>query len=207
MEVQQPVQYPVQNDPYKFIMEPPKPPRAAKFSFRNIGGNSFMVKLVLLIGGAVILMIISAIVINIFFSNKTNIEDVVGIVQTENEIARVAAQGTKAVTVPVQNAAVTTQLTLTTQQQAWTAFLAKQGRKISPKELVLKKDANTDKQLTQARATSTYDLTLTQLLRTQLEAYKGLLKNAYDNASNKQEKVLLESHYKQTNLLLEQLPT
>ena len=182
-------------------MEPPKKPKPT-----GLANNPFLMKLILIAGGAVAVLIICAIVVNMLFAPKTNIADIVTITQTEQEIVRVAAQGSSGTDASTRDAAITTQLTVTTQQQIWLNFLAKHKKKVPLKELSLKKNVTTDAQLTQAKATSTFDGTYKTLMRNQLEAYNILLKDASDNAGEAQEKATLLAHYNQVQLLLQQLP-
>jgi len=204
---QTPPQYPQPygptDDPYRFIMEPPKKPKAAG---RGIGGNPFIIKLLFIIGAAMVLMFAAGIAVNFFFSKKTNIQDIVTITQVEQELVRVGSQGTNAADQSIKNASVTTSATLTTQQQQWITFLAQRNRKVPPKELVLKKSAATDQRLNQAQQTSTFDLVFAQIMRAQLQSYAALLKTASNNASNKDEKILLAQQYDDVQLLLEQWP-
>ncbi|HUC89700.1 MAG TPA: hypothetical protein VMR45_02775 [Patescibacteria group bacterium] len=200
-----PPSYTPPNNPYQFIMEPPKKVKRRGLP-GGISNNPLLMKLILILGGAIIVLIIAAIIVNVFFSAKTNISDLVTVVQTENEIARVASQGTRGTDPQVQNSGITTQLTLITQQQSWLNFLTNHGRKVAPKEQALKKNTDTDAQLTQAQETSTFDSTFAQILRTQLDAYSSELQDAYQNATNNQEKILLNAHYKQAQMLIQQLP-
>jgi hypothetical protein len=185
-------------------MEPPKKPPKPRLP--GIGGNPFLMKIVFFLGGGVVVMIIVAVVVNMMFGSKTNIQDIVDIATVEQEIVRISAKGDNATTQHVKNAAINTQASVVTQQQEWIKFLAKHGRKVDAKQLVLKKDPKTDVRLTQAQATSTYDVTLTQIMRTQLEAYAKQLKTAYTNATGTEEKKTLQKDYDAVVLLLEQWP-
>lgn len=191
------------NDPYRFIMEPPKP---QKPKGTGLGGNPFIMKNVFFLGAGVIVMIAVAIVVNIFFGNKTNFQDIIDIAATEQELIRVSGKGVNASDQSIKNAAITTQATITTEQQEWTTYLAKLGKKATPQQLALKKKAGTDTQLTQAQATSTFDLKFSQIMRSELQAYASQLKVTYSKATGKQEKALLEKHYAHVVLLLEQWP-
>jgi hypothetical protein len=200
---QQPGSYPpADNNPYQFIMEPPK-------KQKPVGGltnNPFIMKLIMLVGGAVVLLIVGAIVLNVFFAPKTNVEDIVGITQSEQEIIRIATQGSSAAETSTRNAAISTQLAVTTQQQVWLNYLAQHKRKVPLKELGLKKNTTTDSQLAQARATSTFDGTFRTIMRSQLEAYSILLKDTADNAPEGQQKTTLTTQYNHVQLLLQQIP-
>jgi len=196
---------PADNNPYQFIMEPPEKQRP-NGGMLSPGSNPFIMKLILLAGGTVVVLIVLAVLINIFFAPKTNLDDIVGITQSEQELIRVAALGQSASVSPLKDAAITTQLSVTSQQQAWLTFLAQHKRKVPAKELNLKKNPTTDTQFTQAKATSTFDGTFKNVLRSQLEAYSIQLKDAADNAASTAEKSTLLTHYDQVQLLLQQLP-
>jgi hypothetical protein len=191
------------DDPYRFIMESPKKnkPKAP-----SIGGNQFLTKIVFFLGAGVILMIAVGVGVNLLFGSKTNTQDIIDIAATEQELIRVATKGSNAADQSVKNAAINTQATVTTEQQEWITYLAKLGKKATPKQLALKKNATTDTQLTQAQATSTFDLKLSQVMRSELQDYAAQLKTAYGRATGKQEKTLLEKHYTHVVLLLEQWP-
>jgi len=191
------------NNPYQFIMEPPKKQRLPSV---GISGNPFIMKLLLIVGGGVAVLIAIALLVNIFFAPKTNLDDLVSITETEQEIIRVAGLGQVASDTSVKDAAISAKLAVTTQQQAWLTFLAQNGKKVNATELNTKKNATTDTQLTQAKATSSFDGTFKTILRTQLEAYGVMLKDASDNASDSKEKTMLQAHYSQVQLLLQQLP-
>lgn len=189
---------------YDFIMSASKPPKAP------IGGgitkDPLIMKLLLIIGGAVGFMIIAAVGVNLFLSSKTNLDDLVAIAQTEQEVVRVSVEGKNANSQPIKNAAMSTQLSVKSQQQAWLTFLQKYRRKVKAEELALKKSTKTDQQLTAAQQTSTFDTTYTTVMRSQLDAYAAQLKQAYSGATNKQERTLLNSQYQGVQLLLKQWP-
>lgn len=190
------------NNPYQFIMEPPKKQKPSG----GLSGNPFITKLLFIIGAAVVVLIGGAIVVNMLFAPKTNINDLVTITQTEQEIIRIATQGSSGSDSSTRDAAISTQLAVTTQQQVWLNYLAQHKRKVPLKELNFKKNAATDAQLAQAKATSTFDGTFKTILRNQLEAYNVMLKDAADNAGDTKEKATLNSQYGQVQLLLVQLP-
>ncbi len=192
---------------YDFIMAP-KNSKKPQGPLKNVSSNAFIMKLVFIVGSVVLLMITTAIFINIFFGNKTNLDDIVAITQTENELVRVASQGVRANSDDVRNASTNTRLSITTQQAQWLDFLNTRGTKLDNKALALKKDLTTDQKLQAATASTTFDSTFTVIMRTQLTAYAAQLKEAYTNASasNKTERALLNNDYKQIVLLMQQWP-
>jgi hypothetical protein len=172
-----------------------------------VGGNSsFIIKIVSLVGGAVVLMIVIAVAVNIFFGDKTNYGTIISIAQTEHEITRLSTLSKASSDQLVINAAANTGLSIDSQEQAWMTFLKNHRQKVDDKVLLLKKDPTTDKKLQTAQTTSTFDVTYVQVMRQQLEAYGNQLKAAYKGATNQQERSLMSSQYDGVQLLLKQWP-
>ena len=193
---------------YDFIMNPSKQPKPGKSGgLGSIGNNKFIMMIIFIVGAAVVLMIVVAVVINIFFGNKTNLVDLVTIAQTEQELIRVSAKGKQANDQVIKNASMSTFLVLETQKKEWLAFLIKYGEEVDDKRLNAKKDLTTDRKLTNAAQTSTFDSTYSLLMRSQLEAYGASLQEAHSHATSKTERALLSKHYQQVELLLKQWPS
>ena len=191
-------------DPYQFIMEPPKKQKMSGPG--KLAGNPFIMKLLFIVGGAVVIMFTLGIVVNIFFGGRTSVEEIVTITQTQQEIVRMSGENTKASDQTIKNAAVSAQLALTSQQTDWLAYLAKNGRGVDAKELALKRNAAIDQQLTQAQQTSTFDVVYGQLMYNNLVAYQGLVKKTLENAANNTEREMLTGDYQEILILLEQWP-
>ncbi|HSX34212.1 MAG TPA: hypothetical protein VLF62_01035 [Candidatus Saccharimonadales bacterium] len=193
------------NNPYDFITSAQqKPPRAPG----TVGGNSFIGRLLLIVGGAVVFMVVGAVVVNLLFSSKTNVGSLIAITQTQQEIIRVAGQGSdQGVSDQViAGSGMNARLVLTTQQQNMLTYMGTQGKNVNKKELDLKKDTKTDTQFAQAKATSTFDIVYAQVLTQELKDYAASLKTAYNNASSTEMKTLLAKDYNETQLLLKQWP-
>jgi hypothetical protein len=196
---------PLPTGSYDFIMNPAKPPKRGPTG--GISGNSFIIKIVFLVGGLVVVMIVVAVAMNIFLGDKTNLDTIVSLAQTEQEIARV--NGTLSrdlVGQPLKEASMNTELTAKSHIQTWNAFLAKYDRKTDATLLALKQDATTDKRLQIAVQTSTFDNTFTSIVRKELTDYAAEIKQAYQGATNTQEKTIMNSQYKDVQLLLKQWP-
>lgn len=190
---------------FDFIMDPNRPQKP-KLAGR-LGGDSFITKIILLVGGALVLIITLTVVVNIFFGDKTNTETFVGLTQRQQEIVRLSAEGDTAVSAEIRNAAINTELSITSHQQQWLEFLAEHDRVVVPAELNLKKDTKTDSKLKIAEETSTFDTTYNSVMRTQLEDYANALKTTYDSVDNKETRTLLGDSYNDVQLLLEQWPS
>ena len=185
-----------------FIMNPGKPPRKKLFA-----GNNFAMTLALIVGGAFIFMIIVAMLLNAFAPKKVSKADLISLAQTQQEIVRVATRANQdAVQQVTKNLAVTVQYTLTSQQQTVVNYLAKNGTKVSPKQLALKQNATTDQQLTSATSTSTFDLVFSQIMQNELQAYANSLKALNAKAASTTEQNFTSAYYQQTQLLISQIP-
>jgi len=200
---QQQYQPPVGNS-YDFIMNPQKPPKQRKF---GIGRNSSLGMLLgLIVGGAVLFMIVVAVVLSMFSSNSAGVS-LTGIAQTQNELIRVADQGVRgSVRQTTKNLAVTIQYGLTTQQKQTIAYMARTGVSIAEKELALKQNATTDQRLASAKTTSTFDSVFAEIMQEQLTAYADSVRQLHNTTTNKTEKELLGTYYEQTQLLISQIP-
>lgn len=192
-------------NPYDFIMNP-----GTNQQKRGLvgGGNSFVGKIVLIVGGAVVFMIVVAVLLSLFAGNKTNITDLTTLAETQNEIVRVAYIGTSgsATDQSVKNFATTTQFSVQTQQNQLVAYLGTLGTKVSAKQLGLKKDTTTDTKLNAALSNSTFDVAFTQELQNQLTDYAGTIKKMYAGSTSTKEKSLLKTDFEQVQLLLKQAP-
>lgn len=208
MEPQQPgpqntLQPPEQN-PYDFIINPPNPPKAKLF---GLGGGSFGMTIALIVGGALLLMVILAIVATLFGSNKTSTSDFISLAQTQQEVIRVANRGTADATQQsTKNLAVSAEYAVRSQQQQVKAYLAKRSKAPNEKELVLKQNAQTDLQFKTAKSTSTFDLVFSQVMQNELDNYARMLKQFFNTAKNPEEREMLGSYYEQTQLLISQIP-
>jgi hypothetical protein len=198
---QQPGLQPPNTNPYDFIFNPAPPPK------KKAGGN-LPVMLGLVVGGAIILVVVIAIVMSLLNSGKgSTTEDMVGLVQSQNEIVRVSTEGvSSAIQQTTKNLAVTAEYAVLTQQGNTTVYLAEHGRKLGTKEVALKQNARTDQQFTTAKSTSTFDLVYSQTMQSLLTDYASELKQVFTKTQNSDTKALLSNYYEQTQLLISQIP-
>lgn len=190
-------------NPYEFILNPEKP------SKQKIGGphNNFIKLIVFIVGGAILLMVVTAILLNVLTPKQVGKTEFISLTQTQNELIRISDQGSKdARQQTTKNLATTIQFSMLTQQKETIALLAKKGTKVDKKILVLKQNAATDQKLTSAKATSTFDATYTQIAEEELQKYANELKTLYEQVTNPSEKDTLSDYYKQTQQLISQIP-
>jgi len=189
---------------YDFIMNPGKPPK--KPLVPTLGDGAPMTRRILfVVGGGLVLIAVLWVVSTILFGGDNN-AGITKIVQQEEEIARVATEGTEASRADIRGAATNTQLSLNSQQQEWLLFLAEGGTEVGEEQQKLLQNAGTDQQLETARANNTFDKTFLDVMRSYLTDYASTLQTTFNATSNVTEQALLKSHFDQTQLLLEQLP-
>lgn len=199
---QQPSFQPPANNPYEFIMNPQQPAKPKGF-----GGGKLPLLLALIVGGATVLIIVLALLVNLLGSKGANTEDFVGLVQSQNELVRVSNRGVKdAVQQSTKNLAVTTEFAMRTQQRETTALLTKAGRELGDKEATLKQNAKTDQQFTAAKSTSSFDLAFSQVMQNELTVYANSLKALFNKTTNPEVRDQLSAYYEQTQLLISQVP-
>lgn len=198
------LQPPSQN-PYEFIMNPQQPPKRKLINLS--GGNSFGMLLGLILGGALLLMLVLAIIVSLLGGSKANTGDFISLSQTQQELMRVANQGASDAThQTTKDLAITAEYTIRSQQREVLAFLATHGKTVGGKELALKQNARTDQQFRAAEATSTFDLVFSQTMQNQLTTYASTLKQLHAAASGKAEREMLSGYYEQTQQLISQIP-
>lgn len=190
-------------NPYDFIMSPGKPPKRKI----GLGGNNFMLTIAIIVGGAILFMIVLAMILNAVGGKTLSKSDLISLAQTQNELSRVSQQaatfGTQQTT---KNLAITIEFTMDTEQKRTLTFLANNKVKVGDKDLKLKQNATTDQQLASAKTTSTFDLTYSQLIQEQLEAYASEIKALHSKAANKFESDMTSEYYEQVQLLISQIP-
>jgi len=194
-----PTSAPPEGTNYDFILNPEKP--AKRKAVGGMGGDSFIIKILFIVGGTVILMVVAAFLVNLFLGNRTNLDALVGLAQSEQEIVRLSEKGKDATSQDIKNAAVNTQLSVKSHQSDWLAYLGERGREVKDKELDLKKSASADKRLETAKQASLFDNTYANMMRSELTDYAKALKSAYDGSVVKEEKSILNKHYAGVQLL------
>lgn len=196
---------PPTHNPYDFIMNPPQPPKRKLINLQ--GGNSFGMLIGLIVGGALLLMVVLAIIVSLLGGNKANTADLISLSQSQQELMRVANTGASDATHQnTKDLAITAEYTLRSQQREVLAFLAQHGKVVGEKELALKQNARTDQQFKAAQSTSTFDLVFSQTMQNQLTTYATTLKQLSSTASSRSERELLSGYYEQTQLLISQIP-
>ncbi|MCA9327782.1 hypothetical protein KDA14_04610 [Candidatus Saccharibacteria bacterium] len=193
---------PGSNNPYDFIVNPAPVPKKSLLTSSN--GPMKLLVLIGFVAGAIILV---AVVFTLIFSKSSTTPTLTTIVQEQQELIRIATQGeAKASDEATKAYAYNVDLSISTNQQQLLSYLSKHGTTVKEKELALKKDPATDKLLTNAQATSTYDSTLKKVLATQLQTYLTDIQTAFKETSNADLKTILNKSFTAGKTLLTQDP-
>lgn len=191
---------PVDQTPYDFMnTNEPAPKKSllpSHFGFRG--------KLLILIGGAIALMAVAAIVVGLLMqSGGSTIEQMREIAKQQTELARIADIGARhAKGETAKNLAFTTKSTIGSDQTATLAYLTAQKQKISSKEMAEGKNTKTDDLLTRAEQTNQFDAVFIEVMKQKLTDYRTKVKAAYDEASSKKAKAVLADDYNHVSVLL-----
>jgi len=194
--------------PYDFIVNSgQQAKKPGLFGGAGTAKNNPMIRRLAIVAGAGIVLIIAALVFVSILGNagKDNVQALLDIAEQQQEIIRVTGLGlaqAQVSTPDTQNLAITTQLSLLSNQHAMLGLLNGDGQKLAAKDLVLKKNASTDAQLTTAAQNGTFDATFVQILDSELSNYGSALQTAYKSSKSSSEKQVLQASYNNVTLLL-----
>ncbi len=197
---------PVGKDPYHFIMNPPTAAKKGKLPLPPTSSKRGRILVVAAL--ALVAVIVISIMFSVFNSlSQESTNELIELAQRQQEIMRIADLGTKkARTQEAQSLAVTTKLTISSDQQQILTRLNKSKVKVKPSELNLRASSKTDALLTQAEQNNKFDDAFTETIQTQLKSYKQALKKAYDGNSSKSARSMLTTQYNNADKLLTPKP-
>ena len=198
-----PMQQMPQNNPYEFITNPSQQQKS-KLGLPG-GKNDKLIRVVIILIAAVVLISLVMFVVNLLGSSqRKNVNQLVTVAQKQAELIRITEIGAKkAKTKEAKDLAITTQLTLISQQAALSDAVKKAGGKLDGKVLVLGKDSKTDQLLTQAEQSNNFDEVFLEKLKSELTEYAQSVKNAYDTSTSAKTKEALEIQFKNAAILAE----
>ena len=191
---------------YNFIMEPGKTPGKSLLPQLNLGG-SFMGRLVIVLGGLVILLVLFAIIKGLLGGGGSNVGAFNTVAQEQQALYHLATAakqqtGTSQVTQASSN---TIAVTMASAQQQLFTYMRANHLKINAKGLNQKVSASQDTQLTSAVDAGTYDSVYVSTMQTTLSSYEQALKQAYNQTSGPVGKALLTDQFNGAELLVKQL--
>lgn len=186
------------SNPYEFITNPSQPGKRP-----SLGGNPLLKRVMVVVGGAVILMIIVSIAISLLGSGGTNIDALKSLTAKQQEIVRVADMGVgKAQDINTRSLALTAKLSASTQQQELLAYLEQQDVKPTKLELASEEDSDTDTALETAATSNRFDEAFNQILIELLTDYANSLSSTYEATSGENAKAVLSQSYASIATLL-----
>ncbi len=186
-------------NPYGFIINTPHPPKN-----RFLKPNSFRSRLLVIVGGGAILMIAIVLISSLITrSSKENATALVSLVAKQQEIVRVAGLGVVGSSdLLTQSWAETTVLSVGSQQFELKSYLTKRKTVITAPILLSKLDPQTTSAFTAATADNNFTEVFRAKLKTSLVTYEQNLKKSYDGAKGPTIKKILGNSYNSTATLL-----
>ncbi len=182
---------------YDFITNPQLPQRPSGVSrFASMSKK----QLALIGGGALlILLILISIIASMMNSGPTNKDHLLAVASLQSELIRVSDVALKeAQSSDARNLAITTKLSLRSDQSALAAALKAQKVKM-PKA---SKNPKTDQLLTQATQNNRFDQEYMEFIQAQLGDYQKKLNTAYKTTVSKKLKETLETQYRNASILI-----
>lgn len=187
-------------NPYDFITNPTNPP---KRSFIN--GGSMRDKIIIVSVGLLVIVLVGSLLSNLLAGSDGATDQIKRVVARQQEIVRIAEAGLETAQSPDTKAfAITTSLSVRSDQSEITALLTSNSVEMSPEELASAKNSDNDDTLESAQASSRYDEAFRAIMTSQIEDYLVRLRAAYEATSSQTAKDALEASYGSAEALLGQ---
>jgi hypothetical protein len=143
-------------------------------------GNPKQRLIILIVGGLSAVVLILVLFVAIFSGGSSGTDQVLALAQKQNEIIRISGTGnTKAGGTEAKKLAALTSSTIISDQKTTVAYLAKQGKKVSAKELARTANVTTDNELTAAERNGRFDEIFSRIMLEQLKDYKLSMQSSY----------------------------
>jgi hypothetical protein len=176
---------------YDFFMNPQQPKKPG-----IVGPSSVKSRLLLVVGGIVLLIIIFSVIGAILGGGPNPVQLQTIVAQDQQEIVRLnMAAAHTALSPETKNFAITAQFTITSDQQQLVAYLAKNGAKLSDKQLGLKP----------ALSAGVYDQTFNGIMKTEMTSYARDLTTAYKSTKGITGRKLLKADYSSALVFLSRI--
>lgn len=189
----QPTPTPQPSNPYDFIVNPGKP---KKKSLLPSSGSSKVQRALVITVVLIIIVVLFMVGSSLLSSgDKAKKEQLISVAKQQNELIRVSEIGLKkAKSAEARNLAMTTQLSLISEQAELQSAVKGTGVKISAKTIG-GKDPKTDDLFTKAEQANNFDDVFIQKLQADLTKYAKAVKVAYNNTTSKKAKLALEAQF------------
>lgn len=188
-----------QQNPYQFIVDTDHTKKKPLIP----AGSSKQTRILVVLAGLFVLLIFGYVIMTLLSSaSNAGKAEVLKVAQQQTEIIRISKIGLdRAQSTATKNLAMTTNLSLQSDQATLVSAAKASGATIATSELVLGKNAKTDTVLTTAEQSNKFDEVFTKTLQAQLTEYQKSLKIAYDKADNKKLKQTLSDQFTSAGLL------
>lgn len=185
-----PQNMPTGNNPYDFITNPNEQ-KPSKFKLPS--GNSKTQRIIIVIGFLVLVIIVFALVSSFLGrGDKAQKEQLTVVVTKQKELIRISEIGVKkARSNEAKNLAITTQLSLTSEQPELKEAL----KGLGVKERANSQSKINDDELTKAEQSNNFDAVFLEMLKADLTDYAKTLQTAYQGTESKNTKTALESQF------------
>lgn len=188
------------HNPYDFIVNPNLGAKNNKFSL----GKSKQSKILLITIGALLLVVVATIIYGfISGAGSSQSQAYTDALQQQAEIIRLADIGvSKAKSPNTKNFALTTKLTMESDQLQLNKLAIKAGIKSTPKLLAEGKDIQINASLKSAEQTNQFDALLISTLEEKLQTYQQTIKSLHESTSKQETKKILSDQYQNIDTLL-----
>lgn len=186
---------------YDFIMNPGQPEQ--KKSLKLPGGSSTKGRVLFVVGLVVILGLVASLLGAVLSSQKNaGLNALVTAATKQHEMIRIAEIGIeKARGQEAKDIAVTTKLSLQSQQSDMLAAVQKAGKELGPRELAAGKNQQVDDFLTTADQNNVFDDAFLQTINEGLKDYQIAVEAAYKQVSGEELRSALRTQYDSANTL------
>ncbi|GAC1500662.1 MAG: hypothetical protein NVS1B10_04420 [Candidatus Saccharimonadales bacterium] len=193
---------PTEQQPYNFILNPEQPAKKPGL----LSNSSMPIKIGIVLGGILILFLLF-LGFKSLLGGGNNLKPYTVVAQDQQELIHLTTNASreKSLNTSNQNFTAPTDISIKSAQSSLIKYLAKNGTKIDPKILSKSFNSSTDASLKASAAATTYNRTYDDVMKDRLNHYSIDLKKAYASNKGKKGRVLLNSDYRQAQLLLKQL--
>ncbi len=155
------------------------------------------------VGGLVLLLIIWIGIALLTASSGGSAQNFTVLTQEQAELVRISQEPANDHTLgPIQDFAVTTEVSLASDQQAFLTYLQATGTTLSSQVLAARHNTQSDSQLAAAKQAGTYGQTYTSITQGELNSYAAGLRQAFSATSNVHERQLIDNAYRHAELLI-----
>jgi hypothetical protein len=189
---------------YDFIVNAGK--RGPVTILPSVNNSSLKTRLLVAGAGALVLIVLFWVFIALISSSSSSsTAPLISLAQQQNEIARVSTESAQDAVLPTtQTFAITTSLSLLSEQRAFLAYLRSLGSVPASSILQATRNSKTDATLKSALSNGNYDQAYIAITQSELASYEHNLKQVFADTKVVKERQLLQVAYQQAQLLVQQ---